>query len=107
MNESIGKKTAPNECTRSSVHLNEGGYLGTMDFTTKFTGASNEKDTNTNLSHNKFTCLKIVVSSFHRNFFISSEVIVFFAKTDFCHFYIHCCVYLKNHLMYSLSDYLT
>ena len=31
-----------------------------------------------NLSHNKFTDLKIVISSFHRYFFISSEVIAFF-----------------------------
>ena len=34
----------------------------------------------------KDTGLKIVVSNFHSYIFIGSEVIAFFAKTDFCHF---------------------
>ena len=65
------------------------------------------KDTSLKLSHNKFTGFKIVLSNFHREFFIKSEVITFFAKLDFCHFYTQICVYLKNHLIFPKSDYLT
>ena len=35
------------------------------------------------------TGLKIVVSIFNNDFFIGSEVIAFFAKTDFRHFYLY------------------
>ena len=38
------------------------------------------------------TDLKIIVSNVRSDFFIDSEVIAFFAKTDFCHFYIQFCV---------------
>ena len=41
------------------------------------------KDTSLKLSRNKAPALKIVVSNFHGDFFISSEVIAFLAKTDF------------------------
>ena len=65
------------------------------------------KDTNMKPTHNKVIGLKFVVSSFHINFFISSEAISFFAKTDFRHFYIHFCISLKNHLIFSKSNYIT
>ena len=41
------------------------------------------------LLYNTVVSLKIVVSNFYRDFFISSKAIAFFATTDFCHFYIH------------------
>ena len=40
------------------------------------------------LLYNIETGPKISVLNFHRDFFINSEVIAFFAKTDFCHFLI-------------------
>ena len=48
------------------------------------------------LSHNIFTGLKTVALKFHIHFFISSEAIAFFAKTEFLHFYIHFCVLLEH-----------
>ena len=60
-----------------------------------------------NLLHNIVTGLKIFVSYFYIDFFNGSEVIAFFAMTDFCLFYIHFCVKLKNHQVFSTSDYLT
>ena len=50
------------------------------------------KDTSLKLLHKTDTGLNIVVSTFHRDFLIISEVIVLFAKTDFCQFYTHFCV---------------
>ena len=41
------------------------------------------KDTNLKLSHNIATGLELFVFNFHRDFIVSSEVIVFFAKTNF------------------------
>ena len=50
------------------------------------------KGTNLKLLHNIDTGLEIVVSNFHSDIFISSEVIAMFAKTIFCNFYIRICV---------------
>ena len=47
------------------------------------------KNNNLKLVHNIATGLKIVLLNLHRYFFISCEVIEFFAKTVFYKFYIH------------------
>ena len=44
------------------------------------------KDTNLKLLHNLDTGLKFVVSNFHGDFCIDSEVIAFFAEIDFANF---------------------
>ena len=63
------------------------------------------KDADLEPLHNIFTDQRVVVSNFHWYFIISSEVIVFIAKTDFCHFKINSSAYLKNHEMLSKFDY--
>ena len=49
-------------------------------------------DTNLELLHSIDTGLEVVVSTFHCDIFITPEVIAFFAKAVFGHFYIHFCV---------------
>ena len=50
------------------------------------------RDTNLKPSRNRVIDIKIVLLYLHRDFSNSSEVIAFFTKTEFCHFYLSFCV---------------
>ena len=57
--------------------------------------------------HNIDTDLKIVVLNLHQHLLINSEVIAFFAKTDFCHIYTQFCYNSRTTKYLKKSGYLT